>query len=145
MWFATQCQGFIPKTQLRSKGASALEPITILSLGHTLGRDLAEERHLCPLRCVKVYLVRTKHFWKEKSSLFPTKRTSDISENIISVWIRELLHLVHFDTNKIAAALSGRSIHSMAASLAFSGQVEIAPGIQSSSVKCLFETHSAGF
>ena len=34
--------GFISKTQLKSKGASALKLISIPWLGHTLGRDLAE-------------------------------------------------------------------------------------------------------
>ena len=38
--------GFISKTQLRTSGASSLERITIPSIGHTLGRDLAEDRHL---------------------------------------------------------------------------------------------------
>ena len=48
---------FISKTQLRSKGASALDPITIPSLAHSLGSDLAEDRLLCPVRALKIYLA----------------------------------------------------------------------------------------
>ena len=77
--------GFISKTQLRSKAASALELITIPSLGHTLGLHLAEDRYLCPVRCFKVYLARRKHFWGEVKRLFfifyQKKTLSDISRN----------------------------------------------------------------
>ena len=63
--------GFISKTLLRTRGASFSEPISIPSLGHTLGGDLAEveDRHLCPVRCLKVYLSRTKPLGKGKASL----------------------------------------------------------------------------
>ena len=45
--------GFISKTQLRTKGASCLEPIVVPSLGHSLDHDLAKDRHLSPVRCLK--------------------------------------------------------------------------------------------
>ena len=83
--------GFISKTQLRTKGASSLEPIVIPSLGHTRGHDLAEDRHLCPVRCLKVYLLRTKPFREGKRLLFISlqkNKSSDISKNTISGWVR---------------------------------------------------------
>ena len=110
MWH-NQVLGFISKTQLRSKGASALEPITIPSLGHTLGQDLAEDRHLCPVRCLKVYPARRKPFIEGKRLLFISykkNKTSDISKNTITGWTRALLHLVYSNSNKDAA---GRSTH----------------------------------
>ena len=76
--------GFISKTQLISKRPSALKPITIPSLGHTFSRDLAEDRHLYPVRCLKVYLVRTKPLREGKRLLFISyqkNKTSDISKN----------------------------------------------------------------
>ena len=123
--------GFISKTQLRTKGASSLEPIVIPSLGHTLGHDLAKDRHLCSVRCLKVYLLETKPFREGKSLLFISlqkNKASDISKNTISGWVRSLLHTVHSNANKDAAALVSRTTHAiraMAASLAFSSQIDL--------------------
>ena len=61
--------GFIFKTKLRTKGASSLRCINIPSLGHALGRDWAKDRHHCPVRCLTVYLVRTK-ISRERKRLF---------------------------------------------------------------------------
>ena len=102
--------GFISKSQsqLRSKGASALEPISIPSLGHTMGQDL------CPVRCLKVYLVRTKPFREGKRLLFISyqkNKASDISKYTTTGWIRALLHFIYSNANRDAAALAGRSNH----------------------------------
>ena len=56
------------------------------------------------------------------------KKTSDISKNTIPGWIRALLQLVYSNANKDMVARSGRSTHairSIAASLTFSGQVDL--------------------
>ena len=73
--------GFISKTQLRTKGASSPEPFVIPSLGHSSGHDLAEDRHLCPVRCLKVYLSKTKPFREGKRILcisWQKNKSSDI-------------------------------------------------------------------
>ena len=94
-------------------------------------RDLAEDRHLCPVRCLKVYLARTKPFREGKRLhfiSFQKNKTSDISKNTITSWIRALLHFIYSNANRDAAALSGSSTHAiqaMVASLAFSGQVNL--------------------
>ena len=135
---------FISKTQLRSKGASALDPITIPSLAHSLGSDLSEDRLLCPVRALKIYLARTQQMRSGKSRLFISflpGKSSDISKNTISGWIRSLLHLVYTNANKDAAALCGRTTHaiqSMASSLAFSGQVDLEDILSS----CLWKSHT---
>ena len=108
-----------------------MEPIVIPSLGHTLGRDLAEDRHLCPVRCLKVYLSRTKPFRERKRLLFISlqkNKSSDISKNTISGGIRSLLYTIYSNANKDAATLVGRCTHTiraMTASLAFSTQVDL--------------------
>ena len=135
---------FILKTQLRSKGASALEPISIPSLAHSLGPDLSEDRKLCPVRALKIYLARTQDMRSGKNRLFISfmpGKSSDISKNTISGWIRSLLHLVYTNANKDAAALCGRTTHairSMASSLAFSGQVDLDDILKS----CSWKSHT---
>ena len=42
------------------------------SLAHTFGHDLAKERHLCPVRCMKVY----KAYQGRKEALISFQRTS---------------------------------------------------------------------
>ena len=121
--------GFISKTQLRTKGASSPESIVIPSLGNTLGHDVAEDRRFCAVsvRC----LLRTKPFREEKRLLFISlqkNKSSDVSKNTISGWVRSLLHSVYSNANKDAATLVGRTTHAillMAASLAFSSQIDL--------------------
>ena len=131
MFFLRPIPGFISKTQLRTKGASSLEPIVIPSLGHKLGHNIAKDRHLCLVRCLKVYLLRMKPFREGKRLLFISlqmNKSSDISKNTISGWIRSLLHSIYSNANKDAPVLVGRTTHAiraMAASLAFSSQVDL--------------------
>ena len=122
--------GLMSKTQLRSKGTSALELISIPSLGHALCQDLAEDGHTCAVRCLKVCLAGTKPFWEGKRHFFISyqkNKISDISKNTITSWIRGLLHFIFSNANRDTATLARRSTHAMAASSAFSfsGQVEL--------------------
>ena len=92
---------FISKTLLKTKGVFSLEPIVIPSLGHTLGHDLAENRHLCPVRCLKGYLSRMKPSREGKRLLFISlqkNKSLDISQNTILGWVRSLLHTVCSNT-----------------------------------------------
>jgi len=122
---------FVSKTQLRTKGASALLSITIPSLAHTMGSDLKEDRLLCPVRCLKVYLARTQNFRVGKRLLFISYqkgRTADISKNTLSSWVRQLLKLIYVNANRDASKLAGRSTHeirALSASFAFSGMVDM--------------------
>ena len=59
---------------------------------------------------------------------YQKNKSSDIPENTISGWVRSLLEFVYSNANKDTASLVGRSTHairSMAASLAFWGQVDV--------------------
>jgi len=122
---------FVSKTQLSSKGASALQPITIPSLAHDLGSDLLVERVLCPVRCLKVYLARTSHLRTGKRRLFISYqlgRSTDISKSTLSGWIKKLLQLVYLNADKDASRLYGRLTHeirSLSSSFAFQGQVAL--------------------
>ena len=53
---------------------------------------------------------------------------SDISKNTISIWVRSLLHSVYSNDNKDTASLVCKTTHAirvMAASLAFTSQIDI--------------------
>ena len=90
MWFIVLSQALSLRPN-RTKGASSLEPITILSLGH----DLAEDSHLCPVRWLKVYVVRTKPLGKGKVfSSFLFRRTSQLTFSK-----RSLPHFVYSNAN----------------------------------------------
>ena len=86
--------GFISTTQLRTKGASALESITIPSFGHPSSRDLAEDRDLCLGRCLKVYLARMKPFRKGKRLFFILYQRTKPQTSWKTPWVRVLFHLV---------------------------------------------------
>lgn len=140
----TPIPSFIAKTQFRSGGESVLRTITIPSLGHTLGRDLAEDRLLCPVRALKVYLARTKDLRKDKRLLFVSYLPSyskDISKNTLSSWVKRLLNDIHLDPNKDVAQVSGRTTHeirALAATLAFTSQA----GLDEVLKACTWKTHS---
>ena len=50
----------VAKTELPTQGVSRLSSITIPALGPILTDGLEEDRTMCPVRALKVYLARTK-------------------------------------------------------------------------------------
>ena len=100
---------------------------------------------LCPVRCLKDYLSRTKPFREVKRLLFISlqkNKSSDITKNTISGLVRSLLHNIYSNANMDAATLVGRSTHairSLAASLAFSTQVDLDEILKACSWKNLFK------
>ena len=118
------------KIQRRTRGASSLEPITIPSLGHPLSGGLAEDRHLCPLRCLNIYLSRMKLLREGKKLLFISlqmNKSSDIFKNTMSGLVRSLLHFVYTNATKDTSSLLGKSAHAslaIVASLDFMSQID---------------------
>ena len=123
--------GFVSKTQRRESGASAFTRITIPALSKFTGTDLPEGKLLCPVRCLKIYLARTKEFRHGQRRLFISfqkNKTSDITVNTISIWIKTLLKIVYVAAHEDVSCLSGRSTHairSMASSLAYYSNVSV--------------------
>jgi len=121
---------FIAKTQLRTSGGAALKPISIPALT-SLGPDMKEDRSLCPVRAIKIYLARTQHFRKGKLLLLMSVqrgRTGDIHKNTLSSWIRSLIRMVYQTAPADAIAMSNTKTHEIraqAASLAFRGGIEL--------------------
>jgi integrase len=122
---------FISKTQLRTAGATALQPVTIRALSTTLDRDMTKDRALCPVRALKTYLARTQHLRKDKKLLFIAHKeghSKDIHPNTISGWIRKLIHFVYANCDDSAAKFHGTSAHAirgLAATLAFKGTAPV--------------------
>ena len=140
----TPIPSFVSKTQFRSSGNSVLRDIRIPSLAHSLGQDLAEDRTLCPVRALKIYLARTQDMRRNKQLLFVSYRPSfekDISKNTLSSWIKSLLNHVYSNPNEEVAQISGRTTHAiraLAATLAFTSQA----GLDEVLRACSWKTHS---
>ena len=80
-----------------------MEPITIPSLGNTQGHDLADDRRL-PNEMFEVLFLRTQPFGEGKRFpfiSFQKNKSSDISKNTISGWIRSLLYSVYTNPTKM--------------------------------------------
>ena len=94
-----------------------------------MGRDLSEDRKLCPVRALKVYLSRTAHPRRGKKLLFVAYKAGhagDIHKNTIAGWIRQLLHFIYSTATGDVLPLANRVTHevrALASSLAFKGNV----------------------
>ena len=122
---------FVSKTQLRSVGASSFSAVTIPALGPLLGPGSEEERGLCPVRAIKVYLDRTKELREDRQLLFISYKAGhkgDIHKNTISSWIRKLLHWVYSSAPEDVIQMSSARTHevrALASSMAFRGSMEL--------------------
>ena len=84
---------FVLKTEIRCSGASFVLAVRISALGPVLEDD----RGLCPVRALKVYLARTQDL-RGCDLLFISYKTGhkdDIHMNDISSWTRKLLHFAY--------------------------------------------------
>ena len=122
---------FVAKTELRKSGASVLLPVNIPALGPVLDPCLEEEKGLCPVRALKVYLERTKGLREGKKLLFVSYKaghSGDIHKNTLSSWVRKLLVLAYSkapdDVIKLSSART-HEVRALASSLAFKGSIEL--------------------
>ena len=136
--------GFLSKTQLRQSGGSVLLPIRIPALSTILPPDHLQDRAMCPVRCLKIYLARTKHMRQNKHLLLISHQENhqgDISKNTLSGWIRKLLQFVYTSAGKDVADLANLSTHAirgMAASLAFRGNMDMEDVLRA----CSWKSHN---
>jgi len=119
---------FIAKTQVRTRGATAVPTLEVKGLGHFLGPDLYPyDKTLCPVRCIKMYLLRTKTMSLGKSKLFiPYKasKVDDIGVNTITGWIRQLIKHCYINCDENLARSVNTSTHAIrgiAATMAWKG------------------------
>ena len=122
---------FVSKTQLRTVGASSFSAVRLPALGPVLDSESVEDRGLCPVRAIKIYLDRTSELREDRQLLFVSYKAGhkgDIHKNTISSWIRKLLHLAYSSAPEDVIQLSSARTHevrALASSMAFRGSMEL--------------------
>ena len=77
---------FLAKNQLASDGPDSIKPVVIPALTTMLDSSLVEDKSLCPVRALKVYLNKTKSMRKGKALLF-VSLTEGYSKDITRITI----------------------------------------------------------
>ena len=120
---------FLAKNQLASDGPDSIKPVVIPALTTKLDSSLVEDKSLCPVRALKVYLDKTKSMRKGKALLFVSLRegySKDISRITISQWIKHTIHTCYQSsdmTDQQVTQVRAHDVRAMAASLAFKGGI----------------------
>jgi len=120
---------FVAKTQVRTRGATVVPELEIQSLENFLGSDLYRySKTLRPVRCLKMYLIRTRTMSLKESNLFISYqpgKMDDIGVNNITGWIRQLIKhcYTNCDDNLVkSVGTSTHAIRGIAATLAWRGR-----------------------
>ncbi len=83
---------FVMKNQYVLKGDRVTTPVILQALQPLLGAGLVEEKLLCPVRALKVYLDRTQEVRGDRKNLFIAHKPShrgEIAPGTITSWIRQ--------------------------------------------------------
>ena len=137
-------ESFVSKTQLRTSGASVLQPVHLKALSTVVPPDLQQDRALCPVRALKAYLARTSHLRQDRKLLFVSLQeghVGDIHPNTITGWVRKLIRFAYDTLDDNSARLLGTSVHAvrgMAATLAFKGSAPLEEILQA----CSWKSHN---
>ena len=89
---------FLSKNQLARDGPASVAPVVIPALAPTLGKSMAEDKSLCPVRTLRYYLDKTKDLRKGKDLVlvsFTTGFNKDIIPSTISSWIKQTVILCY--------------------------------------------------
>ena len=109
---------FVAKTEVPGRPDTRLEPVTLKGLSSFLGPDLSEDRKLCPVRAIKVYLSRTHDVRAGRKQLFiPYKpgSTQPIAAATISSWIQNMVRYAYQDVSEEEASLGQVRAHDLRA------------------------------
>ena len=85
---------FLTKSQLPFTGPEAVKQVVIPALSKVLDSSLAQDRTLCPVRALRIYIERTKQLRANESLLFISFRaviSKDICRSTISGWIKSFV------------------------------------------------------
>ena len=134
---------FLAKNQLASDGPSTLKPVVIPALTTILDSNLSEDRSLCPVRALRIYLKRTKDLRDNKKLVFISFKQGfgrDICRATISQWLKKTIlacyKLADSETLQLSQ-VKAHDVRAFAASLAFKGGVAL-EDIMSS---CFWKSH----
>ena len=135
---------FLAKNQLASDGPDSIKPVVIPTLTTMLDSSLVEDKSLCPVRALKVYLEKTKSMRKGKALLFVSLRegySKDITRITISQWIKHTIHTCYQSsdmTDQQVTQVRAHDVRAMAASLAFKGGISLEQVLSS----CYWRSHN---
>ena len=135
---------FLAKNQLASDGPDSIKPVVIPALTTMLDSSLVEDKSLCPVRALKVYLDKTKSMRKGKALLFVSLRegySKDITRITISQWIKHTIHVCYQSsdmTDQQVTQVRAHDVRAMAASLAFKGGISLEQVLSS----CYWRSHN---
>ena len=116
---------FVSKTGRRARENH--KPIRIPALKQLSSRHTPKVLAMCPVRCVKTYLKRTRHIFGKRRLLLisPQKnRKSDITKITMSSWVKRLiLYCYNNPSERVARQMSIRThdIRGIATTLLFKG------------------------
>ena len=113
----------------------SINPVVILALTTILDSSLVEDKSLCPVRALKVYLDKTKSMRKGKALLFVSLRegySKDITRITISQWIKQTIHTCYQCSDVMDQQVRAHDVRAMAALLAFKGGVSLEQVLSSS-------------
>ena len=132
------------QNQLASDGPDSIKPVVIPALTTMLDSSLVEDKSLCPVRPLKVYLDKTKSMRKGKALLFVSLRegySKDITRITISQWIKHTIHTCYPSsdmTDQQVTQVRAHDVRAMAASLVFKGGISLEPVLSS----CYWRSHN---
>ena len=135
---------FLAKNQLATQGPSSVKPVVIPALAPTLDSSLKEDKSLCPVRALKIYLERTKDFREGKNLLFVSMKkgfSKDISKNTLSQWLKNTVRVCYSKADSEIIQVSqvkAHDIRALSASLAFKGGIPLEDILTS----CFWRSHS---
>ena len=133
---------FISKTQVLGKSHKCMLSCTILALDRHLSNGMAEDRLLCPIRALRLYLERSMP-WKEHKRLlfvsFKPVLKRDIVPSTISGWIRKMI--LECYTNSPTPLLESHKVkahqvRSMAPPLTFHRQASMEQILRAGTWRC---------
>ena len=133
----------LAKNQLASDGPDSIKPLLIPAVTTMLDSSLVEDKSLCPVRALKVYLDETKSMRKGKVLLSVSLRegySKDITRITISQLIKQTIHTCYQSsgmTNQVTQVRAD-DVRAMAASLAFKGGVSLELVLSS----CYWRSHN---
>ena len=135
---------FLAKNELASDGPDSIKPVVIPALTTMLDSSLVEDKSLCPVRALKVYLQKTKSMRKGKALLFVSLRegySKDITRITISQWIKHTIQTCYQSSDMAdqqVTQVRAHDVRAMAASLAFKGGISLEQVLSS----CYWKSHN---
>lgn len=106
-------RGFAPKTRAATEGERAFSPIIIPDLTRLVGVGELDAC-LCPVRAVRLYVARSNLYRRGRHRLFLSfqrQRTTNITNNTLSVWVKLLVRTVYVESGAESRDLYRISAH----------------------------------